>query len=95
MEGRRDGERGMFVLFLVQYAVHKSLALQILQFLFIFFLLLNGYIAVFFFIKILWTDYGTPCVLSATKNANSKTQWCNRHKNQLFKYKYRFHTGGK
>lgn len=45
-----DGENrdlGTFVLFLVQYAVHKSLALQILRFL-LFLLLLNGYIAVFF-----------------------------------------------
>lgn len=30
-----NGELGMFVLFLVQYAVHKSLALEIIQFLFI------------------------------------------------------------
>lgn len=47
----RGGEEpGVFVLFLVQYAVHKSLALEILWlfFLFVFFLLsFNGYIAVF------------------------------------------------
>lgn len=28
MEGLEDEDRGMFVLFLVQYAVHKSLALK-------------------------------------------------------------------
>lgn len=38
---------GRLFFFLVQYAVHKSLALQILRFL-LFLLLLNGYIAVFF-----------------------------------------------
>lgn len=34
-DGGNGGGQGMFVLFLVQYAVHKSLALEILQFLLI------------------------------------------------------------
>lgn len=44
---------GCLFFFLVQYAVHKSLALKIIQFFSSFLLLLNGYIAVFF-IKTLW-----------------------------------------
>lgn len=43
------GGWGMFVLFLVQYAVHKSLALKNPTISLSFLLLLNGYIAVFFF----------------------------------------------
>lgn len=64
----RGGEElGVFVLFLVQYAVHKSLALEIIRLFsssFFFLSLFNGYIAVFlsvffffwFFIKNLWTS---------------------------------------
>lgn len=52
MEGTEG--RGMFVLFLVQYAVHKSLALEILQV-----LLISSVVkwvhCCFFFIKTLWT----------------------------------------
>lgn len=48
-----NGGRGMFVLFLVQYAVHKSLVLEIFTISLNF--LLNGYFAVFFSIKTLLT----------------------------------------
>lgn len=51
MEGTENW--GCLFFFLVQYAVHKSLALKIIQFFSSFLLLLNGYIAVFF-IKTLW-----------------------------------------
>lgn len=46
MEGMENW--GCLFFFLVQYAVHKSLALKIIQFFSSFLLLLNGYIAVFF-----------------------------------------------
>lgn len=64
-DGGNRGGRGMFVLFLVQYAVHKSLALEILQF-----LLISSVVkwvhCCFFFIKTLWTIENGFCFISFT-----------------------------
>lgn len=70
----RDMERwrtGMFVLFLVQYAVHKSLALEILQFLLISFVV-KWVHCCFFFIKTLWT-IEMACASFLLLNTDSKT----------------------
>lgn len=54
---------GTFVLFLVQYAVHKSLALQILRFLLISFVVKLVHCC-FFSIKSLWTTEMSSCAFS-------------------------------
>lgn len=70
MDGGDGGGRGMFVLFLVQYAVHKSLALEILQFLLISFVV-KWVHCCFFFIKTLLT-IEMACASFLLRNTDSK-----------------------